>query len=103
MPQNDQPGLRPNTTTSVSASSDTHVQHIDKSTAKPQADYSPPPTGQNESVLPGIKAGETIDSLEDWETDPANARNWQFGKKWTTVSIVGLIAHSIKFSCSLHD
>ena len=27
----------------------------------------------------------------DWETDPANPRNWSIGKKWVATSIVNFI------------
>lgn len=47
------------------------------------------PLGHGESALPEDKDVEAVEDLEgDWESDPANARNWPAGKKWLAVSIV---------------
>ena len=38
---------------------------------------------------PEDKVKEALKNLEDdWEKDPDNARNWSFGRKWTTIGIV---------------
>ncbi|KAH8916555.1 multidrug resistance protein 4 [Atractiella rhizophila] len=41
-----------------------------------------------------LSAGKDIEGREygqdDWESDPANARNWSAKKKWTAVSVVSL-------------
>jgi len=43
------------------------------------------PAGQGESSLPD----KTLQNLDDeWEHDPANARNWSWKKKWTATAIV---------------
>lgn len=84
----------------MSASSDTHVQLTEKNAAKPPAGSLPPASERAESGLPPKKAEEDVDSLEDWEVDPANARNWGFGKKWRAVAIVSLACtHTTIFSC----
>lgn len=45
--------------------------------------------GHGESALPEDKKGEEVENIEDdWECDPANARNWSSRKKWTAVTIV---------------
>lgn len=45
-----------------------------------------------ESALPEDKVEEAIeDSIDDWEHDPANGRNWGRGKKWGAVAIVSEI------------
>jgi hypothetical protein len=47
------------------------------------------PPGHGQSALPEDKDLEALEDLEqDWESDPANARNWPAGKKWLAVSIV---------------
>ncbi|KAF5357193.1 hypothetical protein D9756_006598 [Leucocoprinus leucothites] len=91
MVQNDQVVQRPNTTASTSASSDTHVHHAESNIARPQPDSTQSPSRQIPSTLPQNKVEDsTENSEEDWEIDPANARNWSFGKKWTAVAIVSL-------------
>jgi hypothetical protein len=41
--------------------------------------------GHGDATLP---EDEKYAVQDDWENNPANARNWSFRKKWTTVSIV---------------
>lgn len=48
-----------------------------------------PLSGHGESALPEDKVKEVLENeADDWDNDPENARNWQWGKKWTAVSIV---------------
>lgn len=70
--------LRPETAASV-ATSVTHVQGKDC-----QPNVSTMPTsGEGESAIPmDIKQEMEENSEDDWEHDPANPRNWSFGKKW---------------------
>ncbi|KAJ3571950.1 hypothetical protein NP233_g3420 [Leucocoprinus birnbaumii] len=89
MPQNDPAALRPNTAASTSASSDTHVHRIENNITR-ESEQIRSTVGQNESTLPEGKILATADPEDDWEVDPANARNWSIGRKWTAVGIVSL-------------
>ncbi|KAJ3496187.1 hypothetical protein NLJ89_g10521 [Agrocybe chaxingu] len=41
--------------------------------------------------MPQDKKEEALENLEnDWENDPANARNWPTAKRWTAMLIVSL-------------
>lgn len=74
-------------TTASNASSTTNIP--DKAT--PVIDHTPfeRSPGEGESALPADKAEEALENAEDdWEHDPANARNWTAGKKWSAVAIV---------------
>lgn len=45
--------------------------------------------GHGPSAIPEDKNEEAFENtLEDWEDDPENARNWPARKKWLMVSIV---------------
>ena len=45
--------------------------------------------GHGESAIPADKKEEEVENIQDdWEDDPANARNWSPGKKCVTVAIV---------------
>ncbi|KAJ3516908.1 hypothetical protein NLJ89_g836 [Agrocybe chaxingu] len=47
--------------------------------------------GHGESAMPQDKKEEALENLEDdWENDPANARNWPTAKRWTAMLIVSL-------------
>jgi hypothetical protein len=70
--------LRPATGASL-ASSTTAVIPFEKFPDQPD---------RAEDVIPGHTA-DIIQTLQDeWENDPANARNWSLKKKWTAVFIV---------------
>ncbi|KAG5650905.1 hypothetical protein H0H81_010579, partial [Sphagnurus paluster] len=63
------------------------VEH-EKNASPPKEPLSP---GHGESALPEDKVEEAVENIEDdWEHDPANARNWSWGRKWTAVGIVSL-------------
>ena len=50
--------------------------------------------GHEESEELKEKKEETLENLDDnWETDPANARNWPTYKKWVSMSIVRQIIY----------
>jgi hypothetical protein len=71
--------LRPATGVSL-ASSTTTVIPFEKFPNQPD---------RAEDVTPGHNADTAIQTLQDeWENDPANARNWSLKKKWTAVFIV---------------
>jgi hypothetical protein len=36
-------------------------------------------------------SGKIENSEDDWETDPANARNWSSGRKWIATAIVSAL------------
>ncbi|KXN93381.1 hypothetical protein AN958_00305 [Leucoagaricus sp. SymC.cos] len=75
----------------MAASSDTPVQYSDKTGVKLQTKTVPLTPGHGESAVPKEKVQEAAKNIEeDWENDPANARNWSFGKKWSAVAIVSL-------------
>ncbi|KXN89327.1 hypothetical protein AN958_05825 [Leucoagaricus sp. SymC.cos] len=72
---------RPKATTSTT-SSEIHVIHAHDREAEVRRD----PFASNTDSAE--EAAENQD--EDWENDPANARNWSLGKKWTAVAVVSL-------------
>ncbi|KXN82226.1 hypothetical protein AN958_02917 [Leucoagaricus sp. SymC.cos] len=75
----------------MATSSTTHVQHTENTGDKPQTEAIPPPPGHGESTVHQDDFEKVVEDLEeDWENDPANARNWSVGKKWTAVTIVSL-------------
>ncbi|KIK56610.1 hypothetical protein GYMLUDRAFT_75996 [Collybiopsis luxurians FD-317 M1] len=58
--------------------------------------------GRGESAIPADKKEEALEALQDdWEDDPANARNWSPAKKWTAVSIVSLYTFVSPLSSSM--
>ncbi|KAJ3828255.1 major facilitator superfamily domain-containing protein [Lentinula raphanica] len=60
------------------------------------------PAGHGESAIPADKKEEEMENLQDdWEDDPANARNWSFSKKWTCVAIVSLYTFLSPLSSSM--
>jgi hypothetical protein len=68
-----------------SSSSATHVSVSEK-------EVYDVPHGHGESALPGDKLEEAKEnSIDDWEEDSENPRNWSFGKKWTAVGIVSFL------------
>ncbi|KAH9938543.1 multidrug resistance protein 4 [Fomitopsis serialis] len=47
--------------------------------------------GEGDSAIPADTKQEALENAEeDWAHDPANPRNWKFGKKWTMTAIVSL-------------
>lgn len=47
--------------------------------------------GHDVSSIPAEQKEEVINDLQDdWEDDPANARNWSPRKKWICVTIVSI-------------
>ncbi|KAL6309751.1 multidrug resistance protein 4 [Sparassis latifolia] len=47
--------------------------------------------GEGLSAFPEDKKEEALESAEDdWAHDPANPRNWAFGRKWRMVACIGL-------------
>lgn len=47
--------------------------------------------GHGESAIPEDKKEEALENLEDdWQDDPANARNWPSRRKWIAVFVVSL-------------
>lgn len=84
------------TTTPSIASSVTHVQDNEKSEARTRAHLVL--QGHGESALPEDKSEEEFENLEDdWENDPANARNWPSSKKWRAVCIVRAARSTIMY------
>lgn len=58
--------------------------------------------GCGESALPEDKDLEALENSEqDWECDPANARNWPAGQKWLAVSIVSLYTFASPLASSM--
>ncbi|PPQ86651.1 hypothetical protein CVT25_006835 [Psilocybe cyanescens] len=87
-----EPGSISMSTTQSLDSSITHVHTHEKpgAVSEPfnplERTFSP---GHGESALPEDKRGEALENVEDdWENDPANARNWSSRKKWTAVMIL---------------
>jgi hypothetical protein len=72
--------------TPLSASSEADVTLLEEKAGKSQVEFV--------SSTPGhMSQEEDAESLEkdldkDWESDPANPRNWSAGKKWTATAIV---------------
>ncbi|KAF8817134.1 multidrug resistance protein 4 [Phlegmacium glaucopus] len=49
------------------------------------------PEGQGKSALPEEVIQDVTQDLEDdWDNDPANARNWTWGQKWTAAGVLSL-------------
>jgi hypothetical protein len=68
----------------ISPSSDTYVMALEKKAGKDHVGFFPSRAGYvNEEV-----DTESLD--KDWESDPANPRNWSSGKKWAATVIVGV-------------
>ncbi|KAE9388907.1 multidrug resistance protein 4 [Gymnopus androsaceus JB14] len=60
------------------------------------------PEGYGESAIPADRKEEEIENLQDdWEDDPANARNWSARKKWVCVAIVSLYTFVSPLSSSM--
>lgn len=98
MAHDDRTTSRPNTTASSATLSPAHLQVNEKNNEKSPESVPPVAPGHEESAPLGGKVEEAVDtSDEDWEHDPANARNWPLSKKWRTVSVVSPAA---AFSCS---
>ncbi|PFH49928.1 hypothetical protein AMATHDRAFT_146557 [Amanita thiersii Skay4041] len=82
-PEELQESSRPQTAKSAATSS-THVSSL-KGCPDPTDPASERPTLTAEKLVEIQKIDD-----EEWENDPANARNWSFGRKWTAVSVVSL-------------
>ncbi|KXN92560.1 hypothetical protein AN958_06857 [Leucoagaricus sp. SymC.cos] len=94
--------LRANADVSMATSSGTDVQPTDRTGVKPQTETIPLTLGRGESAVPKEKVEEATGNLEeDWENDPANARNWSYGKKWTAVAVVSLYTFCTPLASSM--
>jgi len=63
----------------------------------------PASDGQGESAIPADKEEEAVENIvDDWETDPDNARNWPKRKKWLMVFIVRTNTHRLSLTWSLN-
>lgn len=99
-----EPALVQQETRPPTAASETTITHANEREFQfPPAGISPSTAEESKSMAIEVTVLERDlgDNYGGWDQNPANARNWPAGKKWTAVAIVCHFPHSCESSLTM--